>query len=87
MPVLTRMFSFYGSSASSADNAQTTCRTPRPLRRQNPRASRRPSASGVSCLKGPYSGRTTNPSGDVLGRWLVDVIRDQADQKRTGPNV
>ena len=40
------------------DNAQTTsCRTPRPLSRHNARASRRPSASGVSCLPGPYSGR------------------------------
>ena len=34
------------------------CRTPRPLRRHNARASRRPSASGVSCLRGPYNGRT-----------------------------
>ena len=49
----------YGSLASSADNAQTTSyRTPRPFRRHNARASRRLSASGVSCLRGPYSGRT-----------------------------
>ena len=40
------------------DNAQTTsCRTPRPLRRHNARTLGRPSASGVSCLPGPYSGR------------------------------
>ena len=39
----------YGSLASSTDNAQTTsCRTPRPSRRHNPRASRRPSVSDVS---------------------------------------
>ena len=31
---------------------------PRPLRRHNARASRRPSASGASSLRGPYSGRT-----------------------------
>ena len=44
----TTVFS-YGSLPSSAGNAQTSsCRTPRPLRRHNARASRRPSASGVS---------------------------------------
>ena len=49
----------YGSLASRADNAQTTsCRTPRPPRRHNARASRRPSANGVSSSRGPYSGRT-----------------------------
>ena len=37
-----------------------TCRTPRPFRRHNARASGRPSASGVSCLRGPYVQRTHN---------------------------
>ena len=46
----------YGPLAFSADNAQTTsCRTPRPSRRHNARASRRPSANGIS-LRGAYSG-------------------------------
>ena len=40
-------------------HAQTTsCRTPRPLWRHSARASRRPSASAVYCLRWPYSGRT-----------------------------
>ena len=40
-------------------------------------------------VRGPYSGRTMSdkPVGRCLGRWLMGRIRDQADQKRTGPNV
>ena len=45
--------------ASIAENAQTTsCRAPRPLRKNSTRAPRRPSASCVSSLRGTYSGRT-----------------------------
>ena len=78
--------------ASSADNAQTTtsCRTPRPSRKQNARAPIRPSGYGAS-----FAGAVQRTHNERLTRRVKfgtmaggdNPIRDQADHKRTGPNV